>query len=310
MELSQFIYGLLSRSRKSSSLPPLNSWEHYMDVSKVADIENLSCDDFLLNYEFGSVLRGIKGGEAREFRRQCPDFIDRFVEIILVQYPASSDFAGYIYCFCPELLLEGGDEYIFGLFNCLVALLKRCKVLTDVEAGAATEEFLSFVVDVRARHDTGAQHAEEIPDLVAFLLADYSFLARKCLCRVFKLFGSCKTSTRFPCCWYRFVRLYCAEARSVILYPWCPELCAVTKIQTESLLYQAHYGMYSRCHRQFIFFYVVFWVWSLGQDLQWWAKWLCQSLYVIVRCLCCAQKGWNVPSTSCCKQTWWSSSVY
>ena len=144
-------------------------------------------DDFLLNYEFGSVLRGIKGGEAREFRRRCPDFIDRFVEIILAQYPASSDLMRCIYCFCPELLLEGGDEYIFGLFNCLVALLKRCKVLTDVEAGAATEEFLSFVVDVLARHDTGAQHAEEIPDMVAFPLADYSFLARKSLCRVFKL---------------------------------------------------------------------------------------------------------------------------
>ena len=187
MELSQFIYGLLSRSRKSASLPPLNSWELYMDVTKVADIEKLSCDDFVLNCEFGSVLRGIKGGEAREFRRQCPDFIDRFVEIILAQYSASSDLMRCIYCFCPELLLEGGDEYIFGLFNCLVALLKRCKLLTDVEAGAATEEFLSFVVDVRARHDTGAQHAEEIPDLVALLLADYSFLARKSLCRVFKL---------------------------------------------------------------------------------------------------------------------------
>ena len=75
MELSQFIYGLLSRSRKSASLPPLNSWEDYMDVAKVADIEKLSCDDFLLNYEFGSVLRGIKGGEAREFRRQCPNLL-------------------------------------------------------------------------------------------------------------------------------------------------------------------------------------------------------------------------------------------
>ena len=187
MELGQFLYGLLSRSRKSASLPPLNSWEDYMDVTKVADIEKLSCDDFLLNYEFGSVLRGIKGGEAREFRRQCPDFIDRFVDIILARYPSSSDFMRYIYCFCPELLLEGGDEYIFGLFNCLVALLKRCKVVTDAEVVAATEEFLSFVVDVRARHSSSAQHAEEIPDLVAFLLADYSFLARKSLCRVFKL---------------------------------------------------------------------------------------------------------------------------
>ena len=32
MELSQFIYGLLSRSRKSASLPPLNSW---MDVGRL-----------------------------------------------------------------------------------------------------------------------------------------------------------------------------------------------------------------------------------------------------------------------------------
>ena len=108
-------------------------------------------------------------------------------DIILARYPASSDFMRCIYCFCPELLLEGGDEYIFGLFNCLVALLKRCKVVTDAEAGAATEEFLSFVVDVRARHSSSVQHAEEIPDLVTFLLADYSFLARKSLCRVFKL---------------------------------------------------------------------------------------------------------------------------
>ena len=104
-----------------------------------------------------------------------------------MRYPASSDFMRYIYCFCPELLLEGGDEYIFRRFNCLVALLKRCKVVTDVEAGAATEEFLFFVVDVRARHNTSTQHAEEIPDLVTFLLSNYNFSARKNLCRVFKL---------------------------------------------------------------------------------------------------------------------------
>ena len=187
MELSQFVYGLLSRSRKSASLPPLNSWEDYMDVSKVAYMEKLSCDDLLMNYEFGSVLWGIRGGEAREFHRQCPDFIDRFVDIVLMQYPASSDFMQYIYCFCPEILLGGGDEYIFGLFNCLVALLKRCKVVTDVEAGAAIEEFSSFVVDDRVRHDTSNQHVDEIPDLGTFPLSDYSYLARKNLCRVFKL---------------------------------------------------------------------------------------------------------------------------
>ena len=113
-----------------------------MDPSKVADLEKISSDDFLANYEFGSTLRDSKSGESREFRRQCPSFIDRFVDVILVQNSASSDITLYIYCFCPEFLLEGGDEYIFGLFSGLVALLRGCKLVSDVEASAATEEFL------------------------------------------------------------------------------------------------------------------------------------------------------------------------
>ena len=187
MELSQFIYGLLSRSRKSVLLPSLNSWDDYMDSSKLAALEKISADDFLANYEFGATLRDCKGGESREFRRQCPNFIDRFVDAILTRCPVAADLLRYAYCFCPELLLEGGDEYIFGLFNDLVALLGRCKVMSDAEVSGATEEFLSFVVDVRSRHSSGDQTAEDIPDVVSFLLADYSFLARKNLCRAFKL---------------------------------------------------------------------------------------------------------------------------
>ena len=187
MELSQFDYGLLSRSRKSASLPSLNSWDDYMDSTKVADLDRVSSDDFLANYEFGATLRSFKGGESRELRRQCPALIDRFVDVILAQYPISTDFLRYAYCFCPELLLEGGDEYIFGLFNGLVALLRRCKVVSDTEASSATEEFLSFVVDVRARHNSSSRSAEDIVDVVSFLLSDYAFLARKNLCRTFKL---------------------------------------------------------------------------------------------------------------------------
>ena len=134
-----------------------------MDPFKAAVLEKVSPDVFLSNYDFGCTLRTFKGGESREFRRQCPVFIDRFVDVILTQCCASSHFTRYVYCFCPELLLEGGDEYIFGLFNDLVALLGRCKVVSDVESGAATEKFLSFVVDVRARHSSSSQNAEEIP---------------------------------------------------------------------------------------------------------------------------------------------------
>ena len=40
------------------------------------------------------------------------------------------------------------------------------------------------------------------------------------------------------------MRLYCDETCSIVLYPWCSELRVVTELQTEIILYQAHYEMY------------------------------------------------------------------
>ena len=61
----------------------------------------------------------------------------------------------------------------------------RCSV--DEEARSAIEEFLTYVVDVRSRHVSGNHSAEEIVNIMSHLLSYYSFLARKNLCRVFKL---------------------------------------------------------------------------------------------------------------------------
>ena len=83
--------------------------------------------------------------------------------------------------------MEVGNEYMFGLFNNLVRILEPCKVVSDVEAKSGIEEFSIFVDDIRARHASNDQNAEEYPDEVTYLLEDYSFLARKNLRRVFKL---------------------------------------------------------------------------------------------------------------------------
>ena len=66
-----------------------------MDSSKLAALEKISADDFLANYEFGATLRDCKGGESREFRRQCPNFIDRFVDAILTRCPVAADLLRY-----------------------------------------------------------------------------------------------------------------------------------------------------------------------------------------------------------------------
>ena len=64
--------------------------------------------------------------------------------------------------------------------------LERCGVISDIECKSAVEEFRTFVADVRGRHAASDDVAENIPNVESYLLGDYSFLARKNLCRVFE----------------------------------------------------------------------------------------------------------------------------
>ena len=203
MELCSVDYCLLSRSRNVSSLPDLNAWEEYMDLSKLAAFEKINVTSFLRNYEFGEVLKKTKGGEAREFRKfrnQCPEFVDRLVASILSCQLVSANLLQGLYSFCPELLLEGDNDCVLGLFNKLVRVPERSGALSGSESKAAVEEFVTYVVDVRARHISSGRSAEEINNVVEFLMADYSFLSRKNLCRVLKLccLLALKPRTDFP----------------------------------------------------------------------------------------------------------------
>ena len=56
---------------------------------------------------------------------------------------------------------------------------------------------MTFVVDARLRHAGSESSAENISDVVTYLLSDYSFLSRKNLCRIFKL---CYLVIRRPSC--------------------------------------------------------------------------------------------------------------
>ena len=194
------MYCLLSRSRRVSSLPNVNAWEEYMDVSKLSQYDAIPTAEFLQTYDFGAMLREFKGGEGRDFQDRCREFIDRFVELILAQQAASSGFSSSLYCFCPELLLEGDDKHVFDMFNRLARHLERCGVVSDIESKSAVEEFRTFVVDVRGRHAASGEIAENIPDVVSYLLGDYSFLARKNLCRVFELCCLVVLKTKFESC--------------------------------------------------------------------------------------------------------------
>ena len=150
-------------------------------------MDSVPSAEFLQNYDFGSTVHQFKGSEVPDFLERCREFFDRLVQLILAQRCVSADFMCGLYCFCPELLLEGDDKHVFDLFRKLVRVLGRTNAISDVESSCAVEEFLTYVIDARSRHVRSSQSAEEVGDVVAHLLADYSFLARKNLCRVFKI---------------------------------------------------------------------------------------------------------------------------
>ena len=98
--------------------------------------------------------------------------MDRLVDVPLESNLLSSDFLQGVCAFCPELLLEGGDRYIFRLFGKLVRFLERSGALSSGEANAGAEEFLTFVVDARLRHADAANSAENVVDVTSYFLGD------------------------------------------------------------------------------------------------------------------------------------------
>ena len=158
-----------------------------MEPSKLDAFEKTSSDDFLKNHEFGVELHRSNTDVMCEFRNRCREFVDRLVDVILGQQVVSSDFLQGLYCFCPELLLEGDDHHVFQLFSRLVRVLERCGYLSGCDAQSSREEFATYVVDARSRHRESEKSAEQIKDITEFLFSDYSFMSRKSLVRVLKV---------------------------------------------------------------------------------------------------------------------------
>ena len=158
-----------------------------MDVELAKEFPAVSNELFLANYELGQLLAASKGSEVREFRDNCRLFLDSFVEHLLSLVYATSLVSRGLYCFCPELLLEGDDLAVLDLFGKLLRVLQECGYLTAEESIGAREEFATFVVDIRLSHKSSECRAEDIVDIVTYLSKSYILLQRRNLLRVFQL---------------------------------------------------------------------------------------------------------------------------
>ena len=122
----------------------------------------------------------------QEFRNRCREFIDCLVDVLLETNLSSSDFLQGVHAFCPEILLEGNDRYILRLFCKFVLAHEKSGSLSSEQLKSGAEEIVIFVVDDRLLNVACENSAEGIADVISYLLADYRFLSRKHLCRIFK----------------------------------------------------------------------------------------------------------------------------
>ena len=147
-----------------------------LDPAEIVDFEKLVTEDFLHSHEFGEALRRRNTTEFQEFCNRRREFAHYFIDVIVSHHVISAEFLQCIYCFCPEQLLEGDDHHDFDLLIRLVRVLEMSGPLWSSESKAATEAFVTFVVDIRSSRVSGGSSADEIGDFVSYLLVDYSFL--------------------------------------------------------------------------------------------------------------------------------------
>ena len=150
--MCQFVYCLLSRTRKTVSLPELNNWEENIDEQRVDESENVAASDFLHNHSFGTVLPSREDSDGRAFRELCMKFMDRLVDALLAQQSVTEEFSCGLYAFCPELLFccwrattivcWSSSENCSMCWNQAVVSQRW-----NLELRTAVEEYSTFVVD-------------------------------------------------------------------------------------------------------------------------------------------------------------------
>ena len=158
-----------------------------MDVSKLDSFRALPIEEFLIHYPYGKDLAAGKTSRMRAFRAKSRVFLDHLVVVLLRNVTVTSRLSQGLYSFDPEIMLEGVDSTVFSLFFSSCELLKSSNVVSANEMDAAVEEYHSFNIEKRRQHERGSFSACDFPDVVRYLVRDFSFQARVHLFRVFKL---------------------------------------------------------------------------------------------------------------------------
>ena len=119
-ELARFIYCLLQKIKKASSLPLVEQWEEYV-VPNHSRFPGIDDKNFLEGTRVMAAL-GKVGSHylQKEFRRDARRFLEDFVNCVLSTVAERSVIGEGLSCFCPAIVVGGDDVAPLQLFNKLL----------------------------------------------------------------------------------------------------------------------------------------------------------------------------------------------
>ena len=154
-ELARFIYCLLQKIKKASSLPLVEQWEEYV-VPNHSRFPAIDDKDFPVGTRVMAAL-GKVGSHylQKEFRCDARRFLEDFVNCVLSTVAARSVIGQGLCCFCPAIVVGGDNVAPLQLFNKLLDGLLEKGWTKGSEVETCWAEYQSFVQEQRQPLDVG-----------------------------------------------------------------------------------------------------------------------------------------------------------
>ena len=183
-ELARFVYCLLQKIKKASSMPLVEQWEENV-VPNHSRFPAIDEKDFLANTRVMAALDKV-GSQylQKEFRRGARRFLKDFVNCVLSTVASRSVIGQGLCCFCPALVVGGDDVAPFQLFNKLLDGLLEKGWTKGSEVEACRAEYQSFVHEQRQLERSSANCRPDVGDVLTFCSAQAGFRARRHLYKV------------------------------------------------------------------------------------------------------------------------------
>ena len=202
-ELARFIYCLLQKIKKASSLPLVEQWEAYVVPNQSRFAPN-NDKHFLEGTRVIAAL-GKVGSHylQKEFRRDARRFLEDFLNCVLSILASLSVIGQGLSCFCPAIVVGGDDVAPLQLFNKLLNGLLEKGWTRGSEVEACRAEYQSFVQEQRQLERSSTRSRPDVGDVLSFCSGQAGFRARRHLYKVCIVarqvcdFSPCKLSQHF-----------------------------------------------------------------------------------------------------------------